>query len=123
MAIKQTDPEEEEFQEIIEAFWESCEELLEDADEDADSERVFYTFWTDKNREPVHIRCSNGDCGSISWAEFWEIKKQIGRECLICAGPLKFFFKSKSRPALYLVCDQCETAHRIASGELCLFAI
>jgi len=118
MAPKQTDREEKELQEIIEALLESYEELLEGAD----SESGLYVFWADKSGETVYIRCSDGDCGSISLAEFWEIKKQIGKECLICTGPLKFFFNSKSRPVLYLVCSRCKAAHRVASGELCLFA-
>ena len=113
-----TDPEEEEIQEIIEALRESCEEFLEGAD----SESGFLTYWTDKSGETVHIRCSDGDCGSISSAEFWEIKNQTGKECLICAGPLVSIFDPESKPVLYLVCERCEMIHKVISGELCLFA-
>ena len=121
MAIKRIDREEEEFQEIqeiIEALRESYEELLEDAD----SESGFFAFWADQNGETIHIRCSDGDCGSISSAEFWEIRNQVDQECLVCAGTLKIIFDSESKPVLCLVCDRCEAAHRVASGELCLFA-
>ena len=116
MAIKRTDCEEKEFQEIMEALRESCEELMEDTG----PENGFLAFWTDQSGETTYIRCSDGDRGSISSAEFWEIKKQIGKECLICAGSLGLIFDSGSKPVLYLVCDRCETTHRAVSGELYL---
>lgn len=106
MAIKRIDIEEE-LDEILEALQES-------------SERGFLAFWTDQSRETVFIKCSDGDQGSISFAEFLGTKDQIGKKCLVCAEPLGLIFDSESKPVLYLICDRCERIHRVASGELCL---
>ena len=113
---KRADREEKEFEEIIEALREGYEELLEGTN----SESGFIAFWIDQSGEMVNIRCSDGERGSIPRAEFEEIKNRISSPCLACGGSLGLIFDFESRPVLYLVCNRCEAAHRIVSGELCL---
>lgn len=98
---------EEDLQEILEAL-------------QNDSENGFLAFWKDQNEETVFIKCSDGDQGSISFAEFEEIKNQKGKEYLVCAGLLGLVFNSCSRPVLYLACERCEMIHKVVLGELCL---
>ena len=112
---KQTDREEKEFQEILEALQEGYEELMADSEEGG-----LIAFWADEKQETVKVRCSDGSSGSISYSEFMGVRNQIGKKCLVCAGLLGWIFDSESKPVLYLVCNRCEKRHRVALDELCL---
>ncbi|MEK7659176.1 MAG: hypothetical protein AAB338_00765 [Patescibacteria group bacterium] len=114
--IDREDREEKEFQEFLKAFHEYYEELMADSD----SEGGPIAFWIDQSWKTVRIECSDGDSGSISYAEFTEIREQIGKECLICAGLLEFIFDSESKPVLYLACNRCKKIHKVVLGKLCL---
>lgn len=117
MAIKRGSREEEEFQELVEILREDWEELTNDSD----SEDELLVFWTDRGGE-THFRCSDGDHGSMPFAEFIEIRNQVGRTCLVCVGSLELIFDLDSRPILCLACEKCRAVHRVVSGELCLSA-
>jgi len=118
MPHKPVDPQEAEFKEAMEALQKVREGLLANSDPNEDA---YLAFRIDQSRKIVQIRCFDGGHGSISTAEFRWIQWYIGKPCLLCTWPLAAKFEQQHRPVLYLICNRCQRAHRVALGELCIY--
>ena len=122
MAIK-PDVFEEELQEIMEALREAYDKLWVTSDLTAfDSESGLTFFWPDWSTETYHFKFSDGNKGSISFAEYEKIKKHGMDPCFLCAGTLDLIFDPESKPVLCLGCDRCGATHKVVNGKLCLLA-